>query len=133
MPDLKYVVIEQAETIHKLEAEIKGLSKENSIIVGVQGVVFGKNYWVSHEEITGCVANLIPERHKQYWEWVNAQAASQPAQQSAKDSALNDLMEAIRIMPKSPNNHSKFSGPFGNMLEKYGALSEILSALPERE
>jgi hypothetical protein len=40
------------------------------VTVDSQGVLFGKNYWVSHESITGCVAELIPKRHSQYWEWV---------------------------------------------------------------
>ena len=40
------------------------------VSVDIQGVLFGKYYWVSHETITGCVANLIPQKHPQYWEWV---------------------------------------------------------------
>ena len=43
--------------------------REPKISVDLQGVHFGKNYWVSHETITGCEAKLIPIKHPAYWEW----------------------------------------------------------------
>ena len=46
------------------------LATHEPVTVDAQGVYFGKHYWVSHETITVCVANLIPSKHPQYWEWV---------------------------------------------------------------
>ena len=61
----------------------------NRVMVSMQGVHFGKNYWVSHETITGCEAKLIPQEHPQYWEWVLNANPNIPSKMS-KETALID-------------------------------------------
>jgi hypothetical protein len=50
--------------------------RELAITVDSEGVTFGPFYWVSHESITGCEAELIPTKHKQYFNWFTGMLAA---------------------------------------------------------
>ena len=66
-------IIDLELEITRIDAENKELKAsaeyEPLVTVHKDGVQFGKWCWFSHESITGCVAELIPTKRKQYYEW----------------------------------------------------------------
>jgi len=52
--------------------------EELVIAVDRQGIRFGKWCWFSHEKITGCEADHIQKKHRQYWDWCCAMLAARP-------------------------------------------------------
>lgn len=59
------------------EQASRDLRATNTIKVDHQGVLFGKNFWSSHEKITGETADQLNRRYgfgKGYMEWMDALA-----------------------------------------------------------
>lgn len=83
--------------------------RKHQVEVDAQGVHFG-SYWVSHEAITGCDANLIAKTRPQYWEWVLK--AGQPSHEPWMPISMAEKVSGKEILGVSFHRGLMTKEPF---------------------